>query len=109
MQSENCQPGSGSNEVRGSYNTGNGDDSTGGDLYMPGGGGGWSVVCFVCYWKGTALFPLSFCFYNHWHFVNIEPVWKYILTENNLNSVVGPENYIIIEFVLFGLWKVIQD
>ena len=40
MQSENRQPGSGSNEVRGSYNTGNGDDSTGGDLYMPGGGGG---------------------------------------------------------------------
>ena len=37
LQSEICQPGSGSKKVRGSYNQGDGDDSTRGDLYMPGG------------------------------------------------------------------------
>ena len=40
LQSEISQPGSGSEEVRGSYNQGDGDDSTRGDLYMPGGAEG---------------------------------------------------------------------
>ena len=50
------------------------------------------------------MFALSFDFLVL-TFVSIKAGLKIYFNENNTNSIVDPENFIIVEFMLFGLWN----
>ena len=50
--------------------------------------------CIVC---------IKFCFLQVLTSVNKKASLKIYLNENNTNSIVDPEDFIIVEFMLFGL------